>query len=43
MSFSCQDTRNLLCEILVFDFFVVEELGSFRGIVDDFGDLLTVS
>lgn len=43
MSFSCQNPVDLLGEVLVLGFFVVKELGAFRGIIDDFGNLPIVS
>jgi hypothetical protein len=39
LAFACEDAGYLLCELLVFDFFVVEEFGALGGVVNDFGDL----
>lgn len=33
---------DLLGQDFVADFFAVEELGAFRGVVDDLGDLMTI-
>ena len=43
MAFSGKNPFDLLREILVLDFFIVEEFGSFRGIVDDSRDLPIIS
>jgi hypothetical protein len=41
LSFAGENACYLLGELLVLDFFVVEEFGAFGGVVDDFGDLST--